>query len=126
MIFAAPSSPKNLHLKVKGPNGNSKPQLTVTWMKPDTANGIITMYKLLYSFTLEGKSTSHQHNISNNVFSFNFNVLGGIQYTVRLWAATVKPGQEAIESTLVPTYSKYWCTRHLLHLLHCITEVLTK
>ena len=106
MTFAAPSSPKNLHLKVKGPNGNSRPQLTVTWMKPDTANGIITMYKLLYSLTLEGKSTSHQHNISNNVFSFNFNILG--------------------ESTLVPTYSKYWCTRHLLHLLHCITEVLTK
>lgn len=76
-------------------------------MKPDTANGIIKNYTLVYSYTLEGKVTSNQQNLTSAVFSSTFDVLGGIQYTVRLWAETIKPGQEATESILVPTYSKY-------------------
>ena len=76
-------------------------------MKPNNANGIITMYTLDYSYTLEGKAASYQQNLSNDDFSFQFNVFGGLQYIVRLWAETVKPGPAATESVLVPTYSKY-------------------
>ena len=107
MTFSAPSAPKNLQLTVKSPTGNSRPQLVVKWMKPNSANGIITMYTLDYSYTLQGKAASYQQNLSNDDFNFQFNVFGGIQYTVRLWAETIKPGLAATESLLVPTYSKY-------------------
>jgi len=73
-------------------------------MKPNNANGIITMYTLVYSYTLEGKAASYQQNLSNDDFSFQFNVFGGLQYIVRLWAETVKPGPAATDSVLVPTY----------------------
>ena len=63
------------------------------------------MYTLVYSYTLEGKAASHQQNLSNDDFSFQFNVFGGLQYVVRLWAETLKPGPAAIESVLVLTYS---------------------
>jgi len=43
--------------------------------------------------------------LSNEDFSFQFNVFGGLQYVVRLWAETLKPGPAAIESVLVLTYS---------------------
>jgi len=74
------------------------------------------MYTLNYSYTLEGKAASYQQNWSSDDLSFQFNVFGGIQYTVRLWAETIKPGPAATESVLVPTYSKYGYIRAMCQL----------
>lgn len=104
IIILASSPPKNLQLTVQGPNGTLRPQIFVRWTKPDDTNGMITLYTLVYSYNLEGKDTSRRHNFSTDVFSFQFSALGGVRYTVRLWAQTVKPGEEAIESVFVPTY----------------------
>jgi len=81
--------------------------MTVTWRKPLNENGIIAKYTLLYSYTFEGKKTSSGHNTNGQTFSYSFDVLGGIQYTVELRAETIQPGPKATSSKQVPVFSKY-------------------
>jgi len=100
----APSVPQNLQLRVQGPSGNTRPQMTVTWGKPVNENGFIRKYTLVYGYTFEGKKTSSGHSTNGQTFSYSFSVLGGIQYTVELWAETIKPGPKATKSKHVPVY----------------------
>jgi len=81
--------------------------MTVAWGKPVNENGIIVKYTLVYSYTFEGKKTSSGHSTNGQTFSYSFDVLGGIQYTVELLAETVKPGPKATSSKQVPVYSKF-------------------
>ena len=81
--------------------------MTVAWGKPVDENGIIVKYTLVYSYTCEGKKTSSGHSTNGQTFSYSFDVLGGVEYTVELWAETIKPGPKATSSKQVPAYSKF-------------------
>ena len=107
LTFLVPSEPQNLQLCVQGPSGNARPRMTVRWRKPAKENGIITKYTLVYTYILEGKVTTRGY-ISNSskILSYSFDVLGGIQYTVNLWAETIKPGPNATNASLVPVYGR--------------------
>jgi len=99
--------PRNLQLHVQDPSGNTRPQITVTWENPVAENGIITKYTLVYSYTFEGQKTSSGHSTNGQTFSYSFDVLGGMQYTVEIGAETIKPGPKTTSSKQVPVYSKY-------------------
>ena len=105
-IFVAPSEPQNLQLRVQGPSGNARPRMTVSWGKPADENGNITKYTLVYTYIFEGKVTTREYTTNSDIFNRSFDVLGGIQYTVNLWAETIKPGPNATNSSLVPVYGK--------------------
>ena len=49
---------------------------------------------------------------------YSLDVLGGIQYSLEIWAETVKPGPRLTGTKQVPEYSKYLFFSSLL-LLHC-------
>lgn len=106
MFYLAPSAPQNLQLQVKGPTGISRPQIVVTWGKPANENGIIKKYTLNYSYTFDGKVKSFQHITDDQTFRYSFDVLGGVKYTINLWAETIKPGPKAAKLEQVPVYSK--------------------
>ena len=81
--------------------------MTVAWGTPANENGIITKYALVFNYTFDGKDQSFSLNTSNKTFSHQFDVLGGIPYTVELWAETIKPGPKTTNFKQVPVYSKY-------------------
>ena len=81
--------------------------MTVTWGKPVNENGFIRKYTLVFSYTLDQKKTSIENSTNGQTSSYSFDVLGGIQYGVELWAETIKPGSKATSSKQVPVYSKY-------------------
>ena len=106
-ICLAPTAPQNMQLNIQAPSGNSRPRMAVTWDKPASENGIIQKYTLVYTYTIEGQAMSSQHNIGDGqTFSYSFDVLGGIQYSVTLWAETIKPGLKKTKVEQVPVYSK--------------------
>lgn len=80
--------------------------MKVTWDTPAHKNGIITKYILTYSYHFGGVTNSTEVRRNNQTFEYTFDVLGGIEYTVSIYAETIKPGPKEEQVELVPVYSK--------------------
>jgi len=80
--------------------------MKVTWDTPAEKNGIITKYILTYSYNFGGGTNSTEVRRNNQTFEYTFDVLGGIEYSVRVYAETIKPGPKEERVELVPVYSK--------------------
>ena len=80
--------------------------MKVTWGAPSEENGIITKYTLTYSYNFRGVTTSAKISTNSQTFDYSFDVLGGVQYTVNVYAETIKPGPKEDKVELVPMYSK--------------------
>ena len=80
--------------------------MKVTWGPPSEANGIITKYTLTYSYIFSGVTNSTKVSTNGQTFEYTFDVLGGINYTVSVYAETIKPGPKEGQVELVPVYSK--------------------
>ena len=105
-FYLAPSEPQNLQLEVQGPIGKTRPQIKVTWNKPANENGEITKYTLVYSYNIGEKVIRVSHSTNGQTFTYSFDVLGGIRYTVSVGAETIQPGPKATNLEDVPVYSK--------------------
>lgn len=82
--------------------------MKVTWNKPANENGEITKYTVVYSYNFEGKDIRVSHSTNDKTFTYSFDVLGGIRYTVSVGAETIQPGPKATNLEEVPVYSKLW------------------
>lgn len=102
----APSAPQNLQLTFIKPSQNIRPRTRVTWSAPAEENGIITKYTLTYSYNFSGVTNSTEVSTNSQTFEYTFDVLGGIKYTVSVYAETIKPGPQEEQIELVPVYSK--------------------
>ena len=80
--------------------------MKVTWAAPYEENGLITKYTLTYSYNFGGVTTSAKVSTNSQTFEYTFDVLGGIKYTVSVYAKTIKPGPKEEQVELVPVYSK--------------------
>ena len=80
--------------------------MRVTWNAPAEENGIITKYTLTYSYNFGGVANSTEVSTNSQTFEYNFDVLGGIECTVSVYAETIKPGPKEEQVGLVPVYSK--------------------
>ena len=81
--------------------------MTVNWQQPAEQNGIIRKYRLVFNYTIDGRQTTIISETNNQTLRYSLDVFGGIQYSVEVWAETVKPGPRLSEPTQVPEYSKY-------------------
>ena len=79
--------------------------MRVTWNAPAEENGIITKYTLTYIYNFGGITNSTE--VSTNTLEYTFDVLGGVEYTVSIYAKTIKPGPSETQVVSVPVYSKY-------------------
>ncbi|XP_067027504.1 receptor-type tyrosine-protein phosphatase S-like isoform X3 [Acropora muricata] len=100
----APSAPQNLNLTFIKPTQNTRPQIRVTWREPSEENGIITKYTLTYSYNFGGVTNSTEVSKNGQTFEYTFDVLGGVEYTVSIYAATIKPGPNETQVGSVPVY----------------------
>ena len=91
------------------------PRMTVKWKQPAEQNGIIRKYRLVLTYTIEGKQTNITSEKNNQSFSHSLDVFGGIQYNVGIWAETVKAGPTLTGTKQVPEYSKYLFFSSLLY-----------
>ena len=107
-----------LGISLQEPTEITMPRMTVQWQQPAEQNGIIRKYLLLFTYTIDGKQTNIRNEKNNQTFMYSLDVLGGIQYSVEIWAETIKPGPRLTRSKQVPEYSKYLFLSSLL-LLHC-------
>lgn len=80
--------------------------MKVTWGPPSEENGIITKYTLTYSYNFGRVTNSTRVSTNSQTFEYNFDVLGGVKYTVSVYAETIKPGPKEEQLELVPVYSK--------------------
>ena len=80
--------------------------MKVTWDTPSEENGIITKYTLTYSYIFSGVTNSTKVSTNGQTFEYSFDVLGGIKYSVSVYAETIKPGPKEGQVELVPVYSK--------------------
>ena len=106
LLYLAPSEPQNLQLEVQGPTGKRKPKMNITWDKPANANGEIKKYTVVYSYNFGGKVIGVSHSTNSQTFTYSFDVLGGIRYTVSVEAETIQPGPKATSVEDIPVYSK--------------------
>ena len=83
------------------------PRMTVQWQQPAEQNGIIRKYRLVLNYTIDGRQTTITSETNNQTFSHSLDVFGGIQYSVEIWAETVKPGPRLTGAKQVPEYSEY-------------------
>ena len=104
-------------INLQEPSEITMPRMTVNWQQPAEQNGIIRKYRLVFTYTIEGKQTL-TNETNNQTFMYSLDVLGGIQYSFEIWAVTVKPGPRLTGTQQVPEYSKYLFISSLL-LLHC-------
>ncbi|XP_015769281.1 PREDICTED: receptor-type tyrosine-protein phosphatase F-like [Acropora digitifera] len=100
----APSAPQNLNLTFIKPSQNTRPRMRVTWNAPAEENGIITKYTLTYSYNFGGVANSTEVSTNSQTFEYYFDVLGGIECTVSVYAETIKPGPKEEQVELVPVY----------------------
>ena len=105
-LAIAPSAPQNLDLTFIKPTQNTRPQIRVTWREPAEENGIITKYTLIYSYNFSGASNSTEVSKNGHTLEYTFDVLGGLEYTVSIYATTIKPGPNETQVGSVPVYSK--------------------
>ena len=80
--------------------------MRVSWDTPAERNGVITKYTLTYSYNFGGVTNSAKVSTNGQTFEYAFVVLGGIEYTVSVYAETIKPGPNETQVKLVPVYSK--------------------
>ena len=106
-----------LVIKLEEPSEITMPRMTVDWQQPAEQNGIIRKYTLVFTYTIDGRQTNISSEASNQTFRYSLDVLGGIQYSVKIWAETVKPGPSLTGTQQVPEYSKYLFFGSLLLLL---------
>ena len=107
-----------LFISLQEPSEITMPRMTVQWQQPAEQNGIIRKYRLVLNYTIDGRQTTITSETNNQTFSHSLDVFGGIQYSVEIWAETVKPGPRLTGTKQVPEYSKYLFFSSLL-LLHC-------
>ena len=107
-----------LGISLQEPTEITMPRMTVQWQQPAEQNGIIRKYLLLFTYTIDGIQTTITNETNNQTFSYSLDVFGGIQYSVEIWAETIKPGPRLTRTEQVPEYSKYLFFSSLL-LLHC-------
>ena len=103
----APSKPLNLLFTFQKPSETVMPRMTVQWQQPAVQYGIIRKYRLVFTYTFDGRQTTITSETNNQTFSHSLDVFGGIQYSVEIWAETVKPGPALTGTKQVPEYSKY-------------------
>ena len=103
----APTKPLNLLFTFQKPSEIAMPRMTVQWQQPAEQNGIIRKYRLVLNYTIDGRQTTITSETNNQTFSHSLDVFGGIQYSVEIWAETVKPGPRLTGAKQVPEYSKY-------------------
>ena len=106
-----------LGISLQEPTEITMPRMTVQWQQPAEQNGIIRKYLLLFTYTIDGKQTTITSETNNQTFSYSLDVFGGIQYSVEIWAETVKPGPTLTGAKQVPEYSKYLLFSFLLSVL---------
>ena len=80
--------------------------MRVTWYAPAEENGIITKYTLTYSYNFSGVTNSTEVSTNSQILEYIFDVLGGVEYSVSIYAKTIKPGPNAAQVVSVPVYSK--------------------
>ena len=80
--------------------------MRVSWNPPAEQNGIIKKYTLTYGYNFGGVTNSTKISTNSQIFEYTFDVLGGIEYTVSVYAETIKPGLKEEQVELVPVYSK--------------------
>mgnify|MGYP000577384739 CR=1 FL=1 len=104
----APSKPTNLRFTITEPSKNTRPRMKVTWGPPSEENGIITKYTLTYSYNYYFNGVTNSTKVSTNsqTFEYTFDVLGGIEYNVSIYAKTIKPGPKEEQVESVPVYRK--------------------
>ena len=107
-----------LGISLQEPSEITMPRMTVQWQQPAEQNGIIRKYRLVFTYTIDGKQTDIGSETNNQTLRYSLDVFGGIQYRVEIWAETVKPGPRLTVTHQVPEYSKYLFFSSLL-LLHC-------
>ena len=107
-----------LGISLQEPSEITMPRMTVQWQQPAEQNGIIRKYRLLFTYTIDGKQNNIRHETNNQTFMYSLDVLGGIQYSYEIWAETVKRGPSLTGTHQVPEYSKYLFFSSLL-LLRC-------
>ena len=90
------------------------PRMTVNWQQPAEQNGIIRKYKLVLTYTFDGRQTTITNETNNQMLSYSLDVFGGINYSVEIWAETIKPGPTLTGAKQVPEYSKYLLFKSLL------------
>ena len=105
-------------ISLQEPSESTMPRMTVQWQQPAEQNGIIRKYRLVFTYTIDGIQTTITSETNNQTFSYSLDVFGGIQYSVEIWAETIKPGPRLTRTKQVPEYSKYLFLSSLL-LLHC-------
>ena len=113
----APSKPLNLFVTFQKPSEMAMPRMTVQWQQPAEQNGIIRKYRLVFTYTFDGRQTTITSETNNQTFSHSLDVFGGIQYSVEIWAETVKAGPALTGTKQVPEYSKYLLFSSLLLLV---------
>ena len=99
------------------PSEMAMPRMTVHWQPPAEQNGFIRKYRLVLTHTFDGRQTTIASETNNQTFSYSLDVFGGIQYSVEIWAETVKPGPSLTGTKQVPEYSKYLLFSFLLSVL---------
>ena len=90
------------------------PRMTVQWQPPAEQNGMIRKYSLLFTYTTDGRQTTITSEANNETFSYSLDVFGGIEYSVEIWAETIKRGSTLTGAKQVPEYSKYLLFKSLL------------
>ena len=103
----APSKPLNLSFTFQKPSEIAMLRMTVHWHQPAEQNGIIRKYRLVLTYTIDGRQTTITSEKNNQTFSHSLDVFGGVQYSVEIWAETIKPGPTLTGTIQVPEYSKY-------------------
>ena len=91
--------------------------MTVQWQQPAEQNGIIRKYRLVFTYTFDGRQTTFTSETNNQTFSHSLEVFGGTQYSVEIRAETVKDGPALTGTKQVPEYSKYLLFSSLLLLV---------
>ena len=116
-LYLAPSKPQKLVTSFQEPSEITMPRMTVQWQQPAEQNGIIRKYRLVLNYTIDGRQTTITSETNNQTFSHILDVFGGIQYSVEIWAETVKPGPMLTGTKQVPEYSEYLLFSFLLSVL---------
>ena len=106
-----------LVISFQEPSEKAMPRMTVNWKQPAEQNGIIRKYGLLFTYTIDGRQTTITSEKNNQTFNHSLVVFGGIQYSVKIWAETVKPGPRLTGTKQVPEYSEYLLFSFLLSVL---------
>jgi len=106
-----------LVINLQEPSEITMPRMTVHWQQPAEQNGIIRKYRLVLTYTFDGRQTTITSQTNNQTFSHSLDVFGGTQYSVEIWAETVKPGPTLTGTKQVPEYSEYLLFSFLLSVL---------